>query len=210
MVAAAEPFHESVFAIDDATLGCISCVSPKRLFAEVADDPELARAVLLHVYVSLQQTMQDALASSFPPKPDEGWEGIRTWTNRAVTEKAQARGVAKCSLLTTWCASSREFSAAFVFFADKLLFRAPLDDDPGDAKEMTVKLALALDPPGMLPVIFRFIRSGARISARMKAVRDLCGGVARPEVRQMLEWVVANDVWLRERASHCLEGTQER
>jgi hypothetical protein len=62
----------------------------------------------------------------------------------------------------------------------------------------------------MLPVIIRFVRSGARVSARMKAVRDLCGGIAMPEVREVLEWVVAKDPWLRDRAAHCLEGAAAR
>jgi hypothetical protein len=88
--------------------------------------------------------------------------------------------------------------------------REPLDEDPGAVKEMTVKLALALDPPGMLPVIIRFVRSGAHVSARMKAVRDLCGGITRPEVREVMEWVVAEDPWLRDRAAQCLEGAAER
>jgi len=48
------------------------------------------------------------------------------------------------------------------------------------------------------------------LSARMKAVRDLCGGIAMPEVREVLEWVVAEDPWLRDRAAHCLDGAAER
>jgi len=213
MVAAAEPSRSNMVAIDDEARGCVSCVAPDTMFAALADDPESAHAVLLHLYVSLVQTAedaQDALANESPPAPVEGWDGVQAWTTRTVTAASASHGGVSCSLLTTWCVSSPEFAYAFVAFAAKVLFREPLDEDPGDMKEMTVKLALALNPPGMLPVIIRFVRSGARVSARMKAVRDLCGGIAMPEVREVLEWVVAEDPWLRDRAAHCLEGAAER
>jgi len=213
MTASAEPNGSRVVVVDDEARGCVSCVAPDTMFAALADDTERAYAVLLHLYVSLVQTAedaQDARANESPPAPVEGWDGVRVWTAQAVTAASTSHGGVSCSLLTTWCASSREFADAFVAFAAKVLFRKPLDEDPGAVKEMTVKLALALNPPGMLPVIIRFVRSGAHVSARMKAVRDLCGGIAMPEVREVLEWVVAEDPWLRDRAAHCLEGAAER
>jgi hypothetical protein len=94
MVGAAEPNRVRVVAVDDEARGCVSCVAPDTLFAALADDPESAYAILLHLYVSLVQTAedaQDARTNDSPQASVEGWDRVRTWTAQAVTAASASR-----------------------------------------------------------------------------------------------------------------------
>jgi len=186
--------------------GCLHCEDPARLFDAIAKDPGRNGGVLTHIYFALGEVARRAFARSRPKSIDAVLGTLHSWCDRSLREAREKPEPVGCDLLTAHCASSPGFATAFVAFAAKALWRAPADSDPGFVKERTVKLALFANPPGALPVVIRFIRSKARVRARMKAVRDICGYAAvSVEAKQALQWVQHNDPDLAPRAVKCLK-----
>jgi hypothetical protein len=205
MVAGLSPYGELLFE-QDQTAGCARCLAPESLFAELLDEPDANKGALAHVYLSLKEVGHAAFEGRSESSPDTGWSYLHEWTG-GVLHRARTTGdPPPCGLLSAHCASTPRFIAGYVGFLEQILFREPLDADPGYQKEHAVKVALAANPPGGLEVIVGFIKTRAEVRARMKAVRDICGyAEIYDEAREVLEWVVANDPDLAERARYCLE-----
>jgi hypothetical protein len=197
---------------NDRVSGCTTCAEPEAFFSSVQADPKAARQVLPHIYLSLIEAAREAFRGAPPASAEAAWRGafgeVGRWSAARLARAREARSEIPCMLPTAYCASRPEFGEAFVRFAEKVLFQEPGDQDPGFVKESTVKLALTLGPPEALPVVLRFIRSGARARARWKALRDLCGIVRLREVRETFQWVARSDPEpdMRDRAASCLRA----
>jgi len=196
--------HGALLVNEGSNPGCIACADPHEFFGVLLDDPRGHQGALAHVYLSLADVARSRSADAPPPSPATVWIDLH---DRIATDLEAATGSGEpiaCGLLTAYCASTPAFVDGFAAFLEQILFREPLDDDPGFQKEHAVKLALAANPPGGLEVIVRFIKTKAEVRARMKAVRDICAYVPHyPEAAAAIEWVIENDPDLAERARAC-------
>jgi len=198
-----------VLSTDDPQAGCFRCVPATELFAALRAEPGSHSGALSHVYLSLRDSADRLFRDRPLDRSDEVWRELHQRCAAQLDELAGGREAPPCGLLTAYCASRPSFMAGLTAHAEQVLFTPPHDADPGHAKEQTVKLVLAIDPPGGLDVIIRFIRSRAHVRARMKAVRDICGYYERePAARQVVHWVVDHDPVLAERAASCLRRWQ--
>jgi hypothetical protein len=205
MVESAEVSQSKLLSMDKPRGGCFTCLEPKDVFASEEKDPEAARELLMHVHLSLKAVAGDAFSESKPSSMDSVLGDLGAWSLGALQKAGESKTQVDCALLTAYCASMPGFGEAFVKFASAVLFQEPGDEDPGFVKEATVELALAFNPPGALPVICSFVKSGAKVRARMKAVRDLCAYKDRKEVMETLQWVIDHDPDLKERAQACFQ-----
>ena len=189
---------------DPTDRGCVSCVKPSDFFRSLIADPAGRGRALMHVIYAVGGVGRRTVVRKRPTFDDRAWRQVHRWTTKALREAARKGVAVSCHLLSAHCASTPEFRAAFRRFLPRILTNPPRDGDPGFAKEFAVKLAVFLDPRGSFPALNRFIKSGARVRARMKAVRDLCVHVRNAKARKLLKWVVARDSGLRRRAQKCL------
>jgi hypothetical protein len=210
MVAGLSPRGALLFE-QDQDAGCARCRPAEPLFADLLDEPGAHQGTLAHVYLSLQEVGHVAFEGHGASSPATAWAELHNWSTAALDGARGTGEPPSCELLSAVCASTPAFVESFVGFLEQILFREPLDADPGWQKEHAVKVALAANPPGGLEVIIRFIKTKAAVRARMKAVRDLCSYAAiYDEARAALEWVVDNDPDLADRARSCLEPATDR
>jgi hypothetical protein len=203
--------HGALLVSEGSSPGCVTCADPRAFFDALLDDPRGNQGALAHVYLSLAEVARARATAGTPPSPATVWSDLHDQITADLESATGSSEPTTCGLLTAYCASTPLFVDGFATFLERLLFREPLDEDPGFQKEHAVKLALAANPPGGLEVIIRFIESGAAVRARMKAVRDICAYVPHyQEARAALEWVIDNDAKLADRARACLFKLRDR
>lgn len=189
---------------DPTDRGCVRCVNPSKFFRSLLSDPAGRGRALLHIIYAVAGAGRRSAIRTRPTFDTRAWSRVYQRTGKTLREAARKGLPVSCHLLSAHCASTPGFRAAFRRFLPRILMNPPRHGDPGFAKEFSVKLAVFLDPKGSFPALSRFIRSGARVRARMKAVRDLCTYVGHPKVSKLLRWVEARDPGLRRRAQKCL------
>lgn len=204
--AAASGHGRIIAGQDPSDRGCVRCVNPAKFFGSLVSDPAGRGRALLHIIYAMGGVGRGTIPGGKVPAGTPVWSRVHRWAVRALGEAVRSRRPPSCYLVSTYCASTPAFRKEFRRFLPRILSNPPRDGDPGFAKEWAVKLAVFLDPKGSFPALLRFVKSGARVRARMKAVRDLCAHVGLPKVRRLLEWVGDHDPALRVRAQKCLRG----
>ena len=201
--ASAERYRRLMVGFPSSRKGCFVCPAPQVFFRSLLADPSTNGKGLMHILFALSAVRLPRKTGS----GDSGFSVIHRVARRSIRRAQKSGQPVSCSIVTAFCVTRPAFAAAFRWFLPEILMRRPPDSDPGYAKEFAVRLAFGLDLPGTLPTIERFIRSRARVRARMKAVRGLCWRASKPAVRRILRWVVRYDPDLRHRAAKCLPGS---
>jgi len=201
--------HGALLVADGRAADCVACTDPDAFFDTLLADPAGHQGALAHVYLSLKEAAHEAFAGEQVEPTDSLWAELDDWTASMLQRSRELGEPPPCLLLTAHCTSRPEFIESFVAFLGEVLFREPLNADPGFQKEHAIKLALAANPPGGLEVVIRFVKTKAEVRARAKAVRDLCAYAPHDaEVAEALRWVVRNDEDLVDRARACLANVK--
>jgi hypothetical protein len=191
----------------------VQCADPAALFSS-KDDPRqqgqrlMALVGLLH-WDHLELPGADV---SRPLRRLPDWAKIRAAILADIRQWTKQGQRIPASFLAVLCFTSPPYAAAFGPYAEAVLTRPTppgarhaAELDPGFVKQAAVHLVVAAPEQRTLTTLLRFVRSGQRVGARMKAVRDLCAAAALPEVRATLDWVLTSDSELRNRVVRCRE-----